>query len=324
MDCGVCRACLYSNKNRNRTMLFCILFKFNARLQHRIWSSFTTYQYVLRRLWLIRYCGFTFNQMAGLSKGHDFLWICGFGVMLHRLIAWALLEACFLLWLYSRSLFRNSSGDHIHRSQPVLHKAIKPGLPACLSRLRVGFFHSLPCVSSTDRKLHLERSVNEFGLSATQSSFLPAAEALGEMVSKLIWGFFFHKVPHKWQKHVVCGQFAFASLLFAILPSIRGFPQLLCTCAAVGIVIGGVDGVYSLFSVEIFGMQSFSSMFGYTNVLAFLLSSVSSLIIGLVIDLTGDPSHAFYFGSVSYVVAAISLFCLHKITVKKVHKFDSP
>nr|XP_002125230.1 monocarboxylate transporter 12-like [Ciona intestinalis] len=155
-------------------------------------------------------------------------------------------------------------------------------------------------------------AVTKFSLNKTQASFLPSAEAVGEMIAKFIWGIFFNRIPKRWQKPVVCCHFLVASVLLAILPSVRGFPSLLCICATFGLMVGGIDGFYSCVCIEVFGTEAFAAVFGYTNVVALGSSSGFLLLIGGIIDSTKDPSVAFYFGCGSYVLAAFLLFCLNQ------------
>nr|XP_026693269.1 monocarboxylate transporter 3 isoform X1 [Ciona intestinalis] len=161
-------------------------------------------------------------------------------------------------------------------------------------------------------------AVKELDISSNRASMLPSFEAIGETASKLLCGFLFNKIPRRKQKPVVCLIFVVAAALYALLPAIKSYEYLLCVCVAIGLTVGGIDGLYSAFYMQDFGKEVYPSLFGYTNVVAYFSCTVASIFIGHIVDITGDVSNAFYFGSASYGMSCVALFFLHKLKTKTI------
>nr|XP_026689551.1 uncharacterized protein LOC101242098 isoform X2 [Ciona intestinalis] len=151
-------------------------------------------------------------------------------------------------------------------------------------------------------------------ISKTEASFLTSAEAIGEIIAKLGFMFFFTKIPVHRQKLFICFLYTINIVLFAILPSVQGYPGLLANAFGIGVAAGGIDGVYSVFCIELFAQKYFSSILGYTNTFSFCLCTATALFVGYLIDVTGKLSSAFYFGSLSYGAAFLLMLLLHRIT----------
>ncbi|XP_078494587.1 monocarboxylate transporter 3 isoform X1 [Ciona intestinalis] len=161
-------------------------------------------------------------------------------------------------------------------------------------------------------------AVKELDISSSKASMLPSFEAIGETASKLMCGFFFNKIPRRKQKPVVCLIFVVAAALYALLPALKSYEYLICVCVAIGLTVGGIDGLYSVFYMQDFGKEVYPSLFGYTNVVAYFSCTVASIFIGHIVDITGDVSNAFYFGSASYGMSCVALFFLHKLKTKTI------
>ncbi|CAK8684742.1 unnamed protein product [Clavelina lepadiformis] len=66
------------------------------------------------------------------------------------------------------------------------------------------------------------------------------------------------------------------------------------------------------FIVHWFGDQLAPAVYGYTTAISFVVNTCSSILIGALVDLTKKLSNAFYIGSVTYLLAAITLFIKQK------------
>ncbi|XP_076809681.1 monocarboxylate transporter 5-like isoform X2 [Clavelina lepadiformis] len=152
----------------------------------------------------------------------------------------------------------------------------------------------------------------DVGMSELEASFLPTAVAAGEIISKILYGCFFEKIPKSKQLYFMISQLTLVSAIFFILPFTSGYVVTILLSVTIGLFGGGVDGAIDGFIVHWFGDQLAAAVYGYTNAISFVVNTGSSILIGTLVDFTKKLSSAFYVGSVSYLLAAITLFIKQK------------
>ncbi|CAK8687017.1 unnamed protein product [Clavelina lepadiformis] len=74
--------------------------------------------------------------------------------------------------------------------------------------------------------------------------------------------------------------------------------------ATVGVLGGGADAVFSAIMIDLFGVAKYSSVFGYTNVITYIMGMLGVVALGNIIDLFGSETIAFIIGGCSLLLSS--------------------
>ncbi|XP_039253990.2 monocarboxylate transporter 7-like [Styela clava] len=157
------------------------------------------------------------------------------------------------------------------------------------------------------------------GLTEFEASTLVSAFAGGEIFSRIAYAFLFDKIPLKFRILYVSALYAVFSIAILVFPFIRGYIGALICCACIGALGGGTDGIFSAFIAEIFSVQQYAFVFGYSNIITHSTGTATTVLIGVAVDRLQNLSVPFYIGFGAAVTSSILVFLLHK-TVMKIRK----
>uniref|UniRef100_H2YBM4 Major facilitator superfamily (MFS) profile domain-containing protein n=1 Tax=Ciona savignyi TaxID=51511 RepID=H2YBM4_CIOSA len=154
-------------------------------------------------------------------------------------------------------------------------------------------------IASSSCLIYLVPYGQSIGLDEMKASSLISALMCGEMVSRCIYGVFMDRTT-KTQRFTICASVTLCtSLIFLVLPHLRSYYALMGGCVVLGMSSGGLDGLYSIFIVDLFGLKLYTAAFGYSNIPIHGLGMLSTIMIGKFVDVTGDLTLVFYVGSAS-------------------------
>ncbi|CAK8673938.1 unnamed protein product [Clavelina lepadiformis] len=132
-------------------------------------------------------------------------------------------------------------------------------------------------------------------LSEIEASTLVSAIMCGELITRLFYGILFDKFSQQ-RRVLYC---AFMKILLGgalcLIPFLKSYVGMLVGSGLLGVVGGGMDGIYTVFAVELFGIQKTPALFGFGNV--FIYGILAGITVAL--DATGNLSSVFYIGGAS-------------------------
>lgn len=157
----------------------------------------------------------------------------------------------------------------------------------------------------------------ELGLSDIHASMLVTSFSGGEVFSRVMYGLFFDKMPKRFRIIHVSTLFAVFSLGTLVFPFIRGNIAVMIFCAFLGATGGGMDGIFSAFIAEIFSVQSYPLVYGYSNIFTHSIGMASTVLIGTAVDHLGSLKVPFYIGSCTAFLAVLTSISLSRLVRRK-------
>lgn len=71
-------------------------------------------------------------------------------------------------------------------------------------------------------------------------------------------------------------------IAFILVSFLRGYYALLIGCVVLGMCGGGMDGIYSVFIVEFFGVNYYAAVYGYGNIIIHSLGMMTTVLTGKI------------------------------------------
>ncbi|XP_078486734.1 monocarboxylate transporter 12 isoform X1 [Ciona intestinalis] len=162
------------------------------------------------------------------------------------------------------------------------------------------------------------------GLSGTAAAGLVSAVSLGELGSRLLFGSFFDRFSQSNRIKIVAGIELLMAALFISIPFFDNIIPVLVLCGGIGAIGGGMDAVFAVLIVDTFGLKGFQAVYSYSNVVCSITGSCVTILIGLVIDTTGNSKVVFYIGASSLLLSIIFILLLDKINQRQERNIKHP
>lgn len=70
------------------------------------------------------------------------------------------------------------------------------------------------------------------------------------------------------------------SIVLVILPQVSTYLALMAFCVCLGLFGGSMDGIFSALLVEMFGLDLYSSAFGYSNIFIHAIGMGTTVLMG--------------------------------------------
>ena len=71
-------------------------------------------------------------------------------------------------------------------------------------------------------------------------------------------------------------------IVFGCFIMVRGYALLLVCCGMMGLACGGMDGTFSIFIVDLFGLKHYNAVFGFGNIPIHLSSMTTTTLLGKI------------------------------------------
>jgi len=157
----------------------------------------------------------------------------------------------------------------------------------------------------------------EMGLDNMKATTLISAVMCGEIVARIYYSFIFDRCTVE-RRFLLVGLILLAlTVAFALFLFARGYVLLLIFAGFIGSTCGGLDGMFSIFIVDLFGMKHYSAVFGYGNIPIHLSSMLTTTLLGVMIDRTHSVRYVFMFATGSAVVSAFLVFLMRWVYLRK-------
>ncbi|XP_076806373.1 monocarboxylate transporter 12-like [Clavelina lepadiformis] len=145
---------------------------------------------------------------------------------------------------------------------------------------------------------------NKIGLTDIQASSLASAVGFGELGSRVFYSVVMNRCPQSYRYIFLTATIAFAGLFFFLLAILKSYAGLMSVSAIIGVLGGGADAVYSAIMIDLFGVTKYPSVYGYTNVMSYIMGMLGTVTLGYVIDLCGSETIAIVIGGCSLLLSS--------------------
>ena len=150
--------------------------------------------------------------------------------------------------------------------------------------------------------VHMASYYRDVGLSANQSAFAVSLAAIFTGIGGIAWGWSIEKIPPRFCYALLALFMAVASILFIFINDIYGAWSL---ASFFGISLGGLLVVPSVITANYYGRESLGSIRGFIEPFASFGQAIGALVSGIIFDITGDYTTAFYVLAISAALALI-------------------
>lgn len=164
----------------------------------------------------------------------------------------------------------------------------------------------------------------ELKLSDFQASTLVSAFAGGSIFARTVYAFFFDRIPINWRILYVCVLYGVFSVAVLMLSFTKDFIGGMICCACIGALGGGTDGIYSALIAEVYSVQHYPFVFGYSNLLTHSAGTTATVLIGMAVDKLQNLYVPFYIGFGSAVASSILVFLMHRSVMQIRRKKQTP
>ncbi|XP_076806370.1 monocarboxylate transporter 12-like isoform X2 [Clavelina lepadiformis] len=145
---------------------------------------------------------------------------------------------------------------------------------------------------------------SKIGLTDIQASSLASAVGFGELGSRVFYSVVMNRCPHTYRYIFLTGAVALTGFIVFPLSILKSYAGLMSVSATVGVLGGGADAVFSAIMIDLFGVAKYSSVFGYTNVITYIMGMLGVVALGNIIDLFGSETIAFIIGGCSLLLSS--------------------
>ncbi|CAK8687019.1 unnamed protein product [Clavelina lepadiformis] len=145
---------------------------------------------------------------------------------------------------------------------------------------------------------------SKIGLTDIQASSLASAVGFGELGSRVFYSVVMNRCPQSYKYILLSIIVATTSIPFFGLVTLKSYPVLLTIFVVVGVMGGGMDGVYNNLLIDIFGVALYPSALGYGNVMSYPMGMLGTVSLGYAIDIYGSETIAFIIGGCSLMLSS--------------------
>ena len=150
--------------------------------------------------------------------------------------------------------------------------------------------------------IHMASYYRDVGLSANQSASAVSIAAIFTGVGGISWGWVIDKIPPRFCYALLSLFMATASLLFVFVDGIYGALSL---ASFFGVSLGGILVVPSVITANYFGRESLGTIKGFIEPFGSFGQAIGALVSGIIFDITGNYTSAFYLLAISATVALV-------------------
>jgi len=158
------------------------------------------------------------------------------------------------------------------------------------------------------------------GLKDIEASTLVSAIMVGELVSRLISSILLNDITNETRILCIAGYIGCLSFSFLFVYLSRAYYVMLLACSTIGIFGGSLDGVFSVFIGDTFGMKLYPAVFSYSATLIHVAGLGWSVIIGSIVDFTETTFASFIIAIVVVIIAAAITIVMRRVYIKKKNK----
>jgi len=158
------------------------------------------------------------------------------------------------------------------------------------------------------------------GLKDIEASTLVSAIMVGELVSRLISSILLNDITNETRIFCMAGYIGCLAFSFLFVYLSRAYNIMLLACSTIGIFGGSLDGVFSVFIGDTFGMKLYPAVFSYSATLIHVAGLGWSVIIGSIVDFTETTSATFIIAIVVVIIAAAITIVMRRVYIKKKNK----
>ena len=142
----------------------------------------------------------------------------------------------------------------------------------------------------------------DVGLTSNQSAFAVSLAAIFTGIGGMAWGWGIEKIHPRFCYALLALFMTIASILFIFINDIYGAWSL---ASFFGISLGGILVVPSVITANYYGRESLGTIRGFIEPFASFGQAIGALVSGIIFDITGDYTNAFYVLAISAALALI-------------------
>ena len=150
--------------------------------------------------------------------------------------------------------------------------------------------------------IHMASYYRDVGLTSSQSAFAVSLAAIFTGIGGMAWGWGIEKIHPRFCYALLALFMTIASILFIFINDIYGAWAL---ASFFGISLGGILVVPSVITANYYGRESLGTIRGFIEPFASFGQAIGALVSGIIFDITGDYTNAFYVLAISATLALI-------------------